>query len=250
MKSISGIRKRLNSLEIRSDEEEIMDSSSSEIEQLHKTLDNFRYINLFLSRSRFLIKRFILNDLRKSAENKPLSFLDIGAGGCDLPQWISSYCRKSEIPVSILCIDNNPEVISYAKDHCHDKQIEIICSDAFEVLENQRFDFITATHVLHHFSTPQASKLVKLINKAADRAFLINDLFRSRFNYVSYSFISLPFSHKSYIHHDGKLSIRKGFTRGEFQSLFKTIEKSSVLKSATIFPGHIYCTAKKKTSKT
>ena len=80
----------------RSGEVELMDLPSSDKGKLHATLNQFEFVNLLLSRSRYLIKKYIISDMLKSRTTK-YTFLDIGSGACDIAIWLCKQCTKKGI---------------------------------------------------------------------------------------------------------------------------------------------------------
>lgn len=75
---------------------EIMDDESSDHQKLLNTLKQFTLINILLSASRSLIKKHLIPSMKPNTQ-RPYSFLDIGAGGCDISLWLLKYCKKKRL---------------------------------------------------------------------------------------------------------------------------------------------------------
>lgn len=85
---------------IRSNQPELMDIQDSDKKKLINTIRQFALINLLFTRSRFLIKKYLIKDMLKNKSLK-YSFLDLGAGGGDVSIWLAKYCRKKKIKAEI-----------------------------------------------------------------------------------------------------------------------------------------------------
>ncbi|MDG5815346.1 methyltransferase domain-containing protein [Chitinispirillales bacterium ANBcel5] len=223
----------------RSQEPEIMDSKSCDTKQLIKTLQQFKLVNLLFSRVRYLLKQSVLSDLEKVKE---ASLLDMGCGGCDISLWLIRRCREKGLRCNITCVDYDPRIVSFGKHLCKDyPEIDFIISDLTQVLKANKYDYVVANHVLHHFSDDELQTLIPLIFTASKRLFLLNDLYRSAISYYLFPLLSKPFFHNSFICEDGKRSIKRGFLKEEIDKLVDPFNATWNIKTSTIFPGHLYC---------
>ena len=72
---------------------ELMDLPDVSEKKLINTLRQFSLLNILFTRSRRLIEKYILADMRQSP-GKTYDFLDLGAGGCDISIWFLKRCRQ------------------------------------------------------------------------------------------------------------------------------------------------------------
>lgn len=213
-----------------------MDLQSSDQNKLFITLNQFKIINIFFTRSRYLIKKYIISVMLK---NKSLnySFLDIGSGGCDIAIWLLKKCRKKGIKINITCIDNDVRIIRYLKEICRKyKNINVKNLNAFAIDNLDNFDYIFSNHFLHHLPDDKIGEFIKIIDKKTKKRFLLNDLKRSNFAYLGFTLIAGIFLHNSFAFHDGRLSIKKGFKKEELQ---KYLVGSHSIKISQINPSRI-----------
>jgi len=72
---------------------ELMDDPGSDHQKLINTVRQFRGINVMFSRSRAIIRKYILSVMTPGTP-EPYTLLDVGSGGCDIALWLHSYCKK------------------------------------------------------------------------------------------------------------------------------------------------------------
>jgi 2-polyprenyl-3-methyl-5-hydroxy-6-metoxy-1,4-benzoquinol methylase len=221
----------------RSGEVELMDLTSSDQEKFNATLKQFKFINLLLSRSRHLIKKYIISDMLKNKSTK-YTFLDIGSGGCDIAIWLCKQCMKKGIKIRITCIDRDIRAIRYSTEKCKNyKDINVMQLDTFDLDDLDDFDYIFSNHFLHHLPDDKIGEIIRIVDRKTIKRFLFNDISRSRLAFLGFTIFGSIFLHNSFSYFDGRLSIKKGFTMDEFRKY--TISPSSI-KVKKISPSRIY----------
>lgn len=227
-------------LRIRSDEPELMDDPTSDPILLWRTLDHFQRINLFLSRTHVLFNRLFFKDMQRRKKST-FTLLDIGAGGGDIAIGWLKKCISQSINIKITCIDSDPRVITYARKACAPyKDIEVIEKDLLALAKEElSYDYVFANNFLHHFTTDRIPAILTQISKMAKRGFLLCDIERNGHAYCYYSILSRLIFSKSFAFHDGRLSIKKGFTKEELRHLFHSAKIDS-FKVGSMFPWRLY----------
>ena len=227
----------------RLEEKELMDSGKASGRELLRTVRNFSYINLLFSRSRSLLRKHVIKDMDRRFER---SFLDLGCGGGDISRWLARYCRRRGLPVSITCMDVNGEIAGYARSVSGGyPEIRVIEGSAFGLKDSaDSYDYVFANHFLHHFSDREADELIRIIALKTRRVFLINDLRRSLCAYAGYSIFAGVFLNSGFTVQDGKISIRKGFLRGDMRKLAQKSGFKGEVSVKTALPGRIILTGK------
>ncbi len=233
-------------LKQRSNEIELMDDPGSPEKELFNTLKQFKIVNFLFTRSRHLIKKYIIKDILKEPE-KSYSFLDLGAGGCDISYWFYNKCKKLKLNVKITCLDSDTRVLKYSKNKFDSiKELEIKKGNAFELGKVGKFDYIFTNHFLHHLPSNKIPFIINYIAKFTKRAFILNDINRSNFAFLGLTIFCKIFFHNSFVFYDGRLSIKKGFLYKEMLDLIKKIkDKNFKIKIKKIFPSRIYLIGKK-----
>ncbi|MFP4416411.1 MAG: methyltransferase domain-containing protein [Fibrobacterota bacterium] len=227
-------------LEFRLNCQELMDDLQSDRNALYATLDQFVFINRWLSRSRTLLIRYIFSDMLKR-DQRSYTLVDIGAGGCDISAWLIGFCEKKGISLSITCIDHDPRVITYARKHYgHLSQLNIVEMDVRTLFASgHTYDYIFANHFLHHLDDEHIVSMLRGLNTVCRYRYLINDLQRSKLSYVGYSLgAALLFRH-SFAFADGRLSIRRGFLRKELVSFCEMAGLKNA-RVGRIVPGRLF----------
>lgn len=215
-----------------------MDRLDSSIDDLHVTLAHFAAINVALSASRRLIRRYLFADLFTRGA-KSFSMLDIGSGSGDIARWIVRWARSRGIGVSVTCIDHDYRVVAYAEEANRGYPEISVVHDSAESLEKYgSFDYVFANHFLHHLRDDQLLPILSKIRDATRHRFLVNDLLRSRWSYAGYSILTSLFLRRGFTRTDGLLSIAKGFRREDFEALLGALGPG--VHAGTAFPGRVY----------
>jgi 2-polyprenyl-3-methyl-5-hydroxy-6-metoxy-1,4-benzoquinol methylase len=226
----------------RSKASELMDSPSGEERRLRNTLRQLSLINLLFTRSRALLKRSLLADMRR-APQRAYTLLDLGAGGCDLPVWLARVCRRRGLRLRITALELDSRAVAYAREKCRNfPEIEITQGSALALDGFPACDYIFSNHLLHHLTDAQIPPLLDLVARKARRGFLLNDLRRSAWAYWGFTLTTGWWAHDSFAFYDGRLSILKGFTPGEMNALLARCAAREQIRLSTVFPARMVLT--------
>ena len=138
---------------------------------------------------------------------------------------IAKWCRTQNIKVKLHGFDANPNVIAYAKRHCKAfPEITFLAENIFsENFKERKFDILTCTLFLHHFSEIDLVKLLKQFRLQAETV-IINDLHRHQFAYYSIKWITRFFSKSPMVQNDACLSVWRAFTKKEWKEILQSAE--------------------------
>jgi SAM-dependent methyltransferase len=198
---------------------EWMDRTDNTPEQLNGALDDIRSVNRFLRGSKILVDA-VRPFLRARTTAEPLSILDVGTGGGDLPLDLVREARRIGRPVRIVAVDRDPVTLDYARRRLAGvPEIEICAADACALpFAPSSFDLVTASLFLHHFGPSDVVRLLVSFRRLARTAVLVNDLER---HVLPWAFIGLAARitrrHPMFIH-DAPLSVLRGFTAAELRA--------------------------------
>jgi ubiquinone/menaquinone biosynthesis C-methylase UbiE len=221
-----------------------MDRSDNTPEDLSGALDDIRSVNRFLRGSKVLVaaaRPFFAGN----PTGEPLSVLDVGTGGADLPIDLVAAARKLRRGIRVVAVDRDPVTLDYARvKTAETPEIEILAADAFDLpFPPLSFDLVTASMFLHHFSHADAARVLSGFRRIARRAVLINDLRR---HVVPWAFIGLAaratLRHPMFVH-DAPLSVLRGFTADELRAIARDAGASDA-KVARRFPYRLLLTLK------
>ncbi len=156
-------------------------------------------------------------------QTKTLTILDVGAGGGDLVNVVSSIRTNAKITA----LDLNQSVCEYAA-RIH-PSLHVVRGSVLELpFHDRSFDIVHASLFLHHFTESQLDEIVRSLLAVARYGIVINDLRRSVFAYLGITLLTRLFSQSDMVKHDGPLSVSKGFTKKELQQLFSTLSSVSI----------------------
>src|SRR5208283_1188718 len=230
----------------RSGLRELMDDPRSDRSRLLATLDQFRITNLLFSRSRGLLSRHVIRDMKRlkcgAPAHGPFTVLEVGAGGCDMAIWLARTCHARGVPAHITCIDNDPRIGRHARRRIMasgvSDRVTFQRFSAFDLDQLPDFDYIICGNTLHHFTEDQTRSLFRLMARKATRKFVASDLERSSLAWIAYWAFSTIFLHGSFARPDGLLSIARAFVRSELQALMP-LDAVRPLRVVRMFPARL-----------
>jgi len=211
-----------------------MDLPDSDPARLERTLRQFSWINRLLTGARRLLERTVLEDIRRRPG--PCTLLDVGAGGADLALWLARRAPS----LSITCLDHDPRAAAYARRRCAGvERIRVRLGSAAELESLGSFDYVFASHFLHHLQDAQVAPTVAAMLRRARRLLVITDLLRSPASYFWYALFAGVFLHGSFAAYDGLLSIRRGFLPEELSALLACTAPEGRLEVRRERPGRV-----------
>jgi hypothetical protein len=201
---------------------EAMDRPDSPEDRLRRTLTQFESLNRIFSRYRSVLMRGVVDDM---ACNDARSFrvVDLGAGGCDIARWLVRACRTRGLPVAVVAVEHDLRVAGYARSASAGyPEIEVVQADVLDRGLLGGADYVLANHLLHHLSDDLCVELLRRIDCARPRRYLLNDLVRNRWAYFGFLLVAPLLFRRSFVVADGLASIRRGFTMPEVRTLVRT----------------------------
>lgn len=213
-------------LSYRSEELEIMDDLSDDSPALYQALKELDIINKWLGGN--AVTLIAVKKILKSNPQKNWTIADLGCGSGEMLIKIADWARQENINVELIGFDANPNVIQYAKNHCEDYpeinlQTENIFSESFK---NRKFDLISCTLFLHHFTKDELVNLLEQFNQQSKNV-VINDLHRHYFAYYSIRVITQLFSKSKMVKNDACLSVWRAFTKKDWQEILQLAQISN-----------------------
>ena len=198
-------------------DKEIMDRADADLEQLHRTIRQFQWINFLFSASRTLLREHFFSTMIQDPARR-YTLLDVGAGGCDIAIWAAREARNRGLKLDITALDNDPRILPIAYRAAREyPEIRILEGNALDLSQRGSFDFIFSNHFLHHLGWDEINIFLQQVLAATRLAFVMNDLKRSRWAYLGCTVFLGLWTRRSFAFHDGRLSIRRGFLPGELR---------------------------------
>lgn len=157
----------------------------------------------------------------------PISVLDVGTGGADIPLALIERGRATGRLVTVTGIDSRPEVLAAAA--VADPRVTATGELALHVGDgrslpypDRAFDIAHASLVLHHLAPDGARALLAEMARVARLGVVLNDLRRSRPSWIGAWLLSRLLTRNRYTRHDAPLSVRRAYTVAEMTALLAT----------------------------
>ena len=197
---------------------ELMDLPNTDPAELAHTLADLAWINRWLGGLR-LVRLHLAPFLHETAG--PIRILDVGTGDADVPRAIAQWGRSTGVSVDIEAIDHHAPIVQLARQASSSyPEVRIRQVDALALpYPAGSFTIVLASLVLHHMEGEEQVGLLRELYRVARRAVLVNDLRRGNWAFlVTWAALHVV-SRNRLIHHDGPVSVRRGFLPGELLSL-------------------------------
>ncbi|MFA5515438.1 MAG: methyltransferase domain-containing protein [Desulfuromonadales bacterium] len=196
---------------------EEMDRADADPEKLFRSIRQFERINFLFSASRRLLRRYVFSVMEQQPK-RTYTLLDVGAGGCDISRWAAREARRRRLRLQITALDNNPRILSLARQAVRDApEIKIVEGTALDLDRLDPFDFVFSNHLLHHLSWDEMEIFLRGAIARTRRALIVNDLKRSGWAHAGGTLCIGLLARRSFSLHDGRLSIRRGFLPEELR---------------------------------
>lgn len=188
-------------------------------EVLNQTLRELETINKLLGGNKVTMSA--IKKLIDPSIDKTWTIVDVGCGGGDMLMLIADWARKTSIKVELIGVDANPHVIEYAESNCSDypeisfRQVNVFSAE----FKAQKFDILTATLFLHHFTDQELVNLFKKFKNQCRVGLAINDLHRHWLAYRSINLLTSLFSKSSMVKNDAGVSVLRSFRRGDWKTI-------------------------------
>lgn len=193
-----------------------MDDPDCDRESLFNTYRQFGRINRMLSGWRQIYKTHIRP--RYAGSTRPLTLLDIGFGGGDIPLSLARWAGNDQIGLDITAIETDQRAVDFAAELSVPANVTFAhCSSTDLLGRGARFDIVISNHLLHHLDETEMNRILQEARELSSELVLFNDLERSDLGYMLFNIFSRPLFQSSFITHDGLLSIKRSYTLQELQ---------------------------------
>lgn len=156
--------------------------------------------------------------------------LDLGCGTCDIPLAATQKLRNSGCVVEFTCLDINTTALALARRKLRrtaDPLIHLVEADAFQYVPQKPFDFAIGSMFFHHLSDDRILELLQHLRAFVMQGIFINDLYRSRTNYLACRLAVLAAG--PIVRHDALLSVRRGFIESDLRSLLERLAPAKLI---------------------
>ncbi|HMH81461.1 MAG TPA: methyltransferase domain-containing protein [Gemmatimonadales bacterium] len=157
---------------------------------------------------------------QRATSNVHWTLLDVGTGLGDIPRAAAAAARRRGITLRLVGIELNRTAARLARAPEQNDALAVILADGGSPpLGPRSVDVVVASQVLHHLPRPAAVHWIAACDRMARRAVVLADLRRSRVAMGGVWAASFGLGMSSVTRHDAVVSVRRGYTRREFDAL-------------------------------
>ena len=213
----------------RSYQAELIDDPAIPFPEIQKNLQELDVINTWLGGHAISIKglKKIIRQ-QGAARKKRWHICEIGCGGGDNLQALSSWCTAHHLDAIFTGVDINGHCIDYASAKTYPQTVQFIKSDYREVNFTTMPDIIFNSLFCHHFTDEEIVEMLRWMKQHISCGFFINDLHRHPVAYHLIKHITKFFSSSRLVKNDAPLSVSRGFKAAEWKTLLKNADIPNV----------------------
>lgn len=201
----------------RSYQKELLDRPDIPFADIKKNMEELDFINRHLGGH-----QITLAGLKKLIPpgKRALHVVEIGCGGGNNLRVVKQWCERTSVQACLTGIDINPECIAFARQQALNRNIDFICSDYSHVQFEQKPDVIFSSLFCHHFEDGDLKRMMQWMDQNSAIGFFINDLHRHPIAYLSIALLTRLFSKSYLVKNDAPLSVKRGFSKKDWQKIF------------------------------
>lgn len=172
-----------------------------------------------------LVGQFLLRRMRNLPPNTPLSLLDVGTGGGDIPITFLKWAAETNCQGWTVGLDRSLAVTKTTArwidlDVTNCPSLVLAQGDGCALpFADQSFDFVLCTLTAHHLGVSRIVVLLREMARVARRTLLVTDLQRSWMGLAGVWLLSHVGMRSPLTRHDGPLSVRRSYTVDEMTML-------------------------------
>lgn len=203
----------------RSGEAEILDDLQLDRDSLAKNLRELEQVNRLLGGH-----QIIRDSLKTLPLEEGASIADYGCGGGDTLLAIAGSSPAREKNMKLIGYDLNPCALEIARENAASfGNIRFAEHNLLSKADFPQHTVALFNLVLHHFTDEEVLDLLRKATKT-HRYVIINDLQRNRIPYQLFKLVSLTFNFSPVSRHDGLLSVKKSFTKKDWNLMAQKLQ--------------------------
>lgn len=187
-------------------------------DSLAHNLRDIRRVNRFAGGTAVVLRRLpeLLVDIPHGGT---VSVLDLATGSGDIPRALVRWGAHAGYDMRLLATDVSDDVLTVARrETAGEPRIIIEASDARALpYRDDAFDIAVCSLALHHFTHPDAVRVLREMGRVARRGVIVNDLVRTYPGYVGAWLLGNATTTNRLTRHDAPLSILRAWTPDELR---------------------------------
>jgi SAM-dependent methyltransferase len=203
----------------RRDVRESLDIPDQDPRELRLLLGDLQRVNRRYGGVRLVLRH--LQQILPPRSNRPLTLLDVAAGGADVTRAVARWAADRRLPLRCVALDRHPEVLAAAREQvASGETLAFVRADALALpFADRSVDVVICGMALHHFTPAEAVRVLREIARVARRGFVVHDLVRSWPLYAAAWIDGRLLARSRLARHDAPASARRAFTVGELREL-------------------------------
>jgi len=159
--------------------------------------------------------------LARTAGARPLTVLDVGTGGADIPRALARWARRTGRAIRIVALDRDGPTLEVARRHLAGyPEVTLLRGDALALpVRPGSVDVAISALTLHHLEPDGAARHLAELDRAARCGLVVNDLARSRTAYGLVWLATRLLSRSAMSRHDGPMSVRRAYAPAELRAI-------------------------------
>ena len=162
----------------------------------------------------------VVEEVSRRKGGNPIKVLDLATGAGDVPLALWRLAKNARISAEFVGCDLSQTAVDHAAGLAAEEQADLrfFRHDAVRDPLPGRYDLVVCSLFLHHLSESEAAAVLRHMRDAGD-AVAVNDLARSRINYVLVWIASHLLTRSRIVRFDGPASVQSAFTVSEAKAL-------------------------------
>jgi methyltransferase family protein len=204
---------------------ELLDDPAADPRAVDRELRDIARLNSLFGGTRAVVREltpFFARGLagREEGAGAHWTLLDVGTGLGDIPRAAARAAQRHGITLRLVGVERNRTAARLARAAERDVPLASILADGGTLpLASRSVDVIVASQVLHHVPRATAVRWVGEFDRVARRAVVLADLRRSRVAMAGVWAACFGLAMGGVTRHDAVLSVRRGYSRLEFDAL-------------------------------
>jgi 2-polyprenyl-3-methyl-5-hydroxy-6-metoxy-1,4-benzoquinol methylase len=205
---------------------ELLDDPRADAAAVRTELRDIARLNSLFGGTRAVVRELemIFKRAGKREEGRGKSatwtLLDVGTGLGDIPRAAAIAARRYGITLRLVGIELSRGAAMAAREIESADKLALVLADGGALpLRPRSVDLVIASQVLHHLPREVAVRWIAAFGTLARRAVILADLRRSQVAMAALWLAAYPLGFNAVTRHDGVLSLRRGYTRGEFNEM-------------------------------
>lgn len=165
--------------------------------------------------------RAVSHLLATSPAADPVTVLDVGTGGADVPLALVRRARRQGRQLAVEGLDTRPEIVAAATRATVDEPCVKVHLTTPPRLphDDGSFDIAHVSLVIHHQEPADARLLLGELRRVARLGVIVNDLDRARRWWLAVWLLTRVATANRYTRHDAPASVRRAYTAAEVRQM-------------------------------